>query len=551
VGVLVMSNDVSDKVADRNQLQQVTEELQAINEEAAVTNEELAATNEELTATQQTLEETIKDLEQSEQRVRAQQRRLEDFFMQAPAGITILGGPDLVFELVNPLYQQLFPARDLLHKKLLDALPELEGAPILNILQEVYQTGKTFEGRELLIPLPRTAAGPLEDRYFDFIYQARLNEERATDGILVFVIEVTDQVKTRQDIEQGYIKQSRLAAIVSNSDDTILSKTLQGIITTWNAAAERMFGYTEEEAIGQHISLIIPPSRLSEEDFIIGQVKAGNKVDHFETVRIAKNGREIPISLTVSPITDANGTIIGASKIARDISEKQKDEQRKNDFIGMVSHELKTPLTSLTALIQMTGLKLAKSDDEFLAGAMGRANAQVKKMSKMINGFLNVSRLESGKIAIDKQRFDMATLIHEVGEEIKTTYNTHEIVFAPVEPTWVDADPDKIGHVMSNLINNAVKYSPARSRIDVACQTVSGEARVSVKDRGVGISPGDAAHLFDRYYRVEDVNTRHISGFGIGLYLSAEIINRHEGKIWVESEPGSGSTFHFSLPLAE
>ncbi|MFI5158594.1 MAG: PAS domain S-box protein [Sphingobacteriales bacterium] len=685
VGVLVMSNDVSDKVKSRNLLEKFAKELQAINEESAATNEELSAINEELFATQYTLKETIEDLQLSEQRVRVQQQRLERFFMQAPAGVSILSGPEFVFELVNPLYQQLFPGRSLLNNSLLTAIPEVEGTAVWHILQDVYHTGKTFEGRELLIPLARTADGLVEDRYFDFIYQARLNEQNETDGILVFVIEVTDNVKARQEIElsrgaleqteqmlrfaieaadvgtfsldiatrqlnagprlkalfgyspeqeltfegmlaqvspefrqeveaaievaiagstpfdmvyplrdlsngaarwvhavgktnemaesgqtyfsgaltdiseqkkyeielgENVLKHARLAAIVSASDDTIVSKTLQGIITTWNAAAERMFGYTEAEVVGKHISLIIPPSRMNEEDFIIGQVKAGKKVDHFETVRVAKDGREVPISLTVSPIFDAEGTIIGASKIARDISERQKDELRKSDFIGMVSHELKTPLTSLTALIQVAKSKLAKSEDVFLASAMAKAETQVRKMSTMINGFLNISRLESGKIAIDKQPFDMAELMHEVEQEVMTTYASHEIVFAPVEPTLVNADPDKIGHVINNLINNAVKYSAAGTRINVACQTVSGEAWVSVQDRGFGISDKDAENLFDRYYRVEDPNTKHISGFGIGLYLSAEIITRHEGKIWVESELGVGSTFHFSLPLA-
>ncbi|WP_316804321.1 PAS domain S-box protein [Pedobacter nototheniae] len=684
-GVLVMSNDVTEKVESRRLLEKLAGKLQGINEELAASNEELEATNEQLFKTQHTLEQSLKELGTSEGKFRLEKQRLERFFMQAPAGICILGGEDMVFELVNPLYQQFFSGRKLLNNPILTALPEIKGEPVWDLLQNVYQTGKTFEGRELLVPLARTDGGPLEDRYFDFIYQARLDEDEHIDGILAFVIEVTSNVQTRNEIERsraelqkteqllrfaidaadigtfsynsvnnqlitsqrfktlfGYYledevsytdvmecvvlpyretvgsqievaisqgtdfqmefqikgfhndivrwiravgkidnhakpeqqffsgaitditeqkkyedqlkdnaeKNARLASIVSSTDDTILSKTLQGIITSWNPAAERMFGYSESEAIGQHISLIIPSSRLSEEDYIIGQVKAGKKIDHFETIRITKDGKEVPISLTVSPIYDDSGQVTGASKIARDISERQKDEIRKNDFIGMVSHELKTPLTSMIALIQLTKMQLSKKGDEFLAGAMIKAETQAKKMTKMINGFLNISRLESGKISIDIEQFDMASLLAELEHEVKMTHATHEIIFAPVEKTFVNADVDKIGHVINNLISNAVKYSSAGTSIYIACIQKDGYAVVSVKDEGIGIGTKHTALLFDRYYRVEEVSTKYIAGFGIGLYLSAEIIARHQGEIWVESELGTGSTFYFTLKLA-
>jgi PAS domain S-box-containing protein len=684
IGVLVMSNDVTEKVESKRLLEELASELQAINEELAASNEELEATNEQLFYTQHSLEGSLKELGLSEDKFRLEKQRLERFFMQAPAGICILGGEDMVFELINPLYQQFFPGRDLLNKPILKALPEINGEATWDLLQNVYQTGKTFEGRELLVPLARTDGGEIEERYFDFIYQARFNEDAQIDGVLAFVNEVTSNVQAREEVERnqaelqkieqllrfavdaadigafsynpitkqfiaslrfkslfGYYpddeisfadvikcvtpdyreavwlgaetaieqdldfkiesqikefhtgivkwvrivgkmdrlakpeqqffsgaitditeqknyeaqlkdhaeKNARLASIIGSTEDTILSKTLQGIITSWNPAAERMFGYSESEAVGKHISLIIPDSRLSEEDYIISQVKLGKKVDHFETVRITKDGHEVPISLTVSPLYDEQGNVMGASKIARDISERKKDELRKNDFIGMVSHELKTPLTSLIALIQLTKMQLSKKGEDFLAEAMVKAESQAKKMTKMINGFLNLSRLESGKISIDNERFDMAGLLMEMEQEVKMTYSGRQIIFAPIEETFVHADVEKIGHVINNLISNAVKYSVAGSPIHVACVKQGDDAVVSVRDTGIGISSKDTRYLFDRYYRVEDAATKYIAGFGIGLYLSAEIVARHNGKIWVESEPGVGSTFYFSLKL--
>jgi len=172
-------------------------------------------------------------------------------------------------------------------------------------------------------------------------------------------------------------------------------------------------------------------------------------------------------------------------------------------------------------------------------------------MSNMINGFLNISRLESGKILIEKSHFDIEELVREITEEQELSVTSHYISLAECAPITVYADRDKINSVISNLINNAVKYSPKDTTIQVACAVNKNEITISVKDEGMGIKPSDADKIFDRYYRVESNNTRHISGFGIGLYLSAEIIQRHGGRIWLESEPGKGSTFYFTLPLGK
>lgn len=479
--------------------------------------------------------------------------RLTNFFMQAPAGICILDGPDLKFELINPLYQQLFPGRELLGKPLLDAVPEVKGSAIWDILQSVYTTGKTFEGNELLIPLARTTDGPVEDRYFNFIYQAKTDNSRTVNGILVFVIEVTDAVILRnQDIAEKKLaeeKSAKLAAIIESSDDAIISKTLESVITSWNDSAQRIFGYTADEIIGETIYKLIPPDRQTEEPQILATLKIGNRVENFETKRLTKDGRLIDVSVTVSLLKDKEGRVIGLSKIARDITEKKLDEQRKLDFIGMVSHELKTPLTSLNALLQVSNAKLKNSEDSFLASAIQKANVQVKRMMDLINGFLNISRLESGKMPIEKQIFDMEALVREVIEELLLTSNTHFIRFIPCQPVMIMADRDKISSVISNLVSNAIKYSPKGKHIEVKCVAENRKVIVSVKDEGMGIKPHDIKLIFDRYYRIETNHTQHISGFGIGLYLSAEIIKGHKGKIWVESESGKGSTFYFSLPL--
>ena len=181
--------------------------------------------------------------------------------------------------------------------------------------------------------------------------------------------------------------------------------------------------------------------------------------------------------------------------------------------------------------------------------ALEKAIVQVKKMSTMINGFLNISRLESGKIVIEKQQFDLRNLISEILEEAELTVSGHLLVFEPGASLFIDADRDKIGSVITNLVSNAIKYSPKGKVVTVKCEIVENSALFSITDEGMGIKAKDIDRLFERYYRVSSNHTRHISGFGIGLYLSAEIIQRHNGRIWVESESGVGSTFYFSLPL--
>jgi len=249
------------------------------------------------------------------------------------------------------------------------------------------------------------------------------------------------------------------------------------------------------------------------------------------------------------PLKNDDGKIIRWFGTNTDVTEQRKDEQRKNDFIAMVSHELKTPLTSMNGYLQLLGSRTKNDEDEQSLSIINRANLQVGKMTKMINGFLDVSRFESGQININRSIFDMAELVIESEADSLASITSHTIIFAPVERTIVNADMDKIAQVIQNLINNAVKYSPAGTTIRVACETIDGNARVCVQDEGMGIKQSDIDKLFERFYRVESADMKTTSGFGIGLYVCAEIINRHQGKIWIKSDIGKGSTFYFSIPV--
>jgi signal transduction histidine kinase len=215
----------------------------------------------------------------------------------------------------------------------------------------------------------------------------------------------------------------------------------------------------------------------------------------------------------------------------------------------MVSHELKTPLTSMGGYVQILLPNAKKINDPFAINILTKANQQVKKMTTMINGFLNVSRLESGNIYMDKSSFDLADLLKEIEQETVEVQFTHRFQFEPIIKAQIYADRNKIGQVIDNLISNAVKYAPLGTTIKVSSNIIENSIQVSVKDLGAGIRSEDQPKLFDRFYRVENEQVGMVSGFGIGLYLSAEIIKLHQGKIWVESEIGKGSTFYFILPV--
>lgn len=234
-----------------------------------------------------------------------------------------------------------------------------------------------------------------------------------------------------------------------------------------------------------------------------------------------------------------------------DITVQKLEEQRKHDFITMVSHELKTPLTVLKSYVQMLTVRAKKNEDSFTAVALEKLHSQIKKMTVLVNSFLNVSRLESGRIELDNTNFLLDDLIREKVQEIALTTKNYDIYLKPCSPLPVFADREKIGQVITDLLSNASKYSSPGKQIEISCKDEGAFIRINVKDKGIGIKASDKAKIFDRFYRVENGQTQLIPGIGIGLYLCSEIIRQHQGKIGVESALGKGSTFWFTLPLSK
>lgn len=352
------------------------------------------------------------------------------------------------------------------------------------------------------------------------------------------------------EAKQAEERSARLAAIIESSYDAVISKTLDGIVTSWNDSAERIFGYTAKEMIGEPILKIFPDNRKEEEDEILSRLRKGERVEDFETQRLTKAGKLIDVSLTISPITESGGNIIGLSKIARDISEKKQEEQRKNSFIAVVSHELKTPLTSIKAYIQILLERAKLKEDKFGVDVLLRSENQAKKMIAMIHDFLSLARIEDGKIHLNIVAFELKSLIEEIIADAQILTDNHTIALTGTDRILVEGDREKIGHVLLNLIGNAIKYSPNGGTIMIGCERKEGKVCISVKDNGIGISPSDQKRLFERFYRVNNQTAAYVSGFGIGLYLVSEILRLHNSRIEVESSEGKGSTFSFNLNIA-
>ena len=354
--------------------------------------------------------------------------------------------------------------------------------------------------------------------------------------------------------------ESLLASIINSSDDAIVSKNTKGIITSWNRGAQQIFGFSEEEAVGKHISIIIPEFKHEEETEIIAKILRGEKIDHIETIRKTKDGKEINVSVTISPIRDRNNKITGASKIARDITQKKEIEKQrqlyikklqklndyKDDFMMMASHELKTPLTIIKANLQVLheSVKNGVPDISFV----NKALVNVDKLSNLISELTDVSKIQNGKLDLHITSFNLTLLLEEIIADMQNISSNHKIILNhPDKLLEIKADRERIRQVLVNMLGNAIKYSPGGEEIYMETSVKENGVIVKVKDNGIGIPAEDIDKIFTRFYRAGGIAST-FSGTGIGLYISSEIIKHHGGKMWVESQVDKGSVFYIEIP---
>ncbi|WP_316767163.1 ATP-binding protein [Pedobacter frigiditerrae] len=475
--------------------------------------------------------------------------KLNEFFLKAPAGICVWSGPELTYELINPTYQSILPGRNLLGRPILEAVPELKGAPLIKAMQDTYNQGVPWEVHELHVPISEYEGGPTVDRYFTFNFLPRFDINDKVDGVFNFVFEVTEQVIARKKIEESESHFRHLADLVPSKISNALPS---GEVTFFNQQWLDFAGMGFEELRDFGYHKMMHPDEIDEFQQKLQEAAKTKKPLVMEMRFKDTNGKYIWHLNIASPILDENEDISMWVGSTTDIQQLKEEEQRKADFISMLSHELKTPVTSIKGYIQLMQREITRDTfkPEKFVQSLDRVDRLVMQLTNLVSDMLDLSRIESARLDLKKKQEDINELVKEVVQDFTLTNPSRKIELYQDGDFFAEIDRDKIAQVVINLISNAIKYSKENSPINIAIfQKEQEKISISVADQGIGIDQKEHDKIFERFYRVEGKAENHFSGFGIGLYLAHSIVARHNGSITLDSKPGLGSTFTISIPI--
>ncbi|MGI4739018.1 MAG: PAS domain-containing protein [Janthinobacterium lividum] len=597
-GIFTFAYEVTAQVLARQQVQDLNEELAVINEELRASNEEFLSSNAELTHAQQELQQLNQELEcrvqsrtHEAEAARAaaerQQRRLEDLFMRAPSAISICEGPDWVYQLVNPGYQQLFSGRSLLGLPILQALPELVGQPVQAILQAVYDTGVPFEGQEVPVQLVRAENGPVEDNYFDLTYQARYDEHGQIDGLITYANDVTQQVLARRELAA---QQERLRELLEQAPVAI---AVYGgptyVLDVVNPSMGELLGRSPAELLGKPFAQALPelngqgihelldevrrtgqPYAVQERAAQLNRHQAG-EVGYFSFVyhplRDAQNQTAAItcVALDVTAQVLARQQVQGLNQELAAINEElqaSNEELNKtnhqltrtnvdlDNFIYTASHDLKQPIANieglLTALIYQLPLVARRS--ELIAPILAHMHDAVERFKRTIGDLTEVSKLQQANAEL-AQPLDIGEVVRAVQLDLAPVLleAQGELVVEVEGCPAVLFSEKNLRSVICNLLSNALKYrAPERPlRVRISCAQEGQQVQLRVQDNGLGLDARQQSRLFGLFQRLHT----HVEGTGIGLYMVKKMVENAGGTIAVQSQPGVGSTFTVSLAL--
>lgn len=355
-------------------------------------------------------------------------------------------------------------------------------------------------------------------------------------------------ISERKRAEQQILFHASIARSIS---DAVIATDTTFHILSWNEAAETLYGWKEEEVLGKDILDFFHIQYLTEGSREAWQAEVATKgYWKGEVIQYHRSGTPIYALVSVSAVRDEAGNVPGMVTVSRDITERKLEEQRKDEFLSMVSHELKTPVTSIKGFTQLLRRRFQQRDDEQSLQFLTRMDGQLTRLAKLINDLLDISRMQTGQMIYRQERFDLDAYAHEVVENVQATTQTHRLLIEGEPGAYIYADKDRIGQVLINLLTNAIKYSPEANRVIIRLEQGQDEVVVSVQDFGIGIAEPHQEKIFERFYQVADGEMRTFPGLGIGLYIATEIIKRHQGRIWVESRPDEGAIFSFALPVS-
>ncbi len=429
-----------------------------------------------------------------------------------------------------------------------------------------------------------TGSGPVLNRRIEFSAVHRDGHEFPVElsitpisvgdtyGFSAFIRDITER-------KRAEAANARLVAIVESSEDAIVSKDLNGVIITWNHGAERLFGYSAKEVVGRPITVLIPDGYRHEETEILARIRRGEATEHYETIRRRKDGHLLNISLTVSPLRDGQGNIIGASKIARDVSDRKRSEEAiarlaaeraqlleserearaeaerlgtaKDEFLANLSHELRTPLNAILLWVHL--LQSPKASPEEIAEGLAVVARNARVQAQLVADLLEMNRIVSGKVRLDLETVDICRIISEAVETIGPIAADKKIRLTatlPDQSVSAVADGTRVQQVIGNLLTNAIKFTPNGGSVEVSLTTPDTEmAAIEIRDTGMGIDPEFIPHLFDRFRQADVGSTRRFGGLGLGLAIVKHLVGLHGGTVSAHSAGnGQGSTFTVRIP---
>jgi signal transduction histidine kinase len=482
-------------------------------------------------------------------------KKFKNLINQAPVAIGVFSGWNMIIESVNDSLLELWGKDEtVVGLPLLEALPEIQDTDFMQLLQEVYLTGNPYYGYEVLSKLSRKKH--FKDTYFNFVYKPVIEKDGKINKILVVANDVTAQVQAKKQLEESerrfknLILEAPMATALFTGENLLIEVANETMLSLWGKKAS-VIGKPLAEALPELEGQPFLP--ILHEIFTTGETYHSNE----SKGDLVVDGKlqSFYFNFTYKPLFDIEGKVYGIINTALDVTsevhariELEESGRKKDEFLSVASHELKTPLTSLKASMQIIG-KLFNTDptSNVIPVFVHKANSSLVKILHLIDDLMHVSKIEQGQLPLNKTYFKLAELVNDCCDHVRAD-SKYELVLEGERELEVFADHARVDQVVTNLVNNAVKYAPGSNKIILLIEKTADGAKVSVRDFGIGIPLDKQQHLFDRYYRV-DASGIKFSGLGLGLYISAEIIERHGGQIGVNSEPGIGSTFWFTLPL--
>ncbi len=486
----------------------------------------------------------VTDLNIAKLAIQKSEENLRGTILQAPVAMCILRGENFIVELANDRMFELWgkSAVEVMHKPIFEGLPEAKDQGFEEILHGVYTTGKTFSADGVPITLPRN--GDIEIVYVNFVYEPYRNADGIISGILAVAVDVTAQLTASKNIEE---REQKFRLLADSMPQHIWTADVDGNLNYYNQSVYDYSGLTQQQLDEKGwIQIVHPDDREENVKVWLQAVQTGHAF-HFEHRFQRSDGAYRWQLSRAVPQRDDAGNIQMWVGTSTDIQEMKEMNQQKDDFISIASHEMKTPLATAKGYLQLLLLALNEENPtSFLY--VTKANQAVDRLHNLVKELLDASKIQNGQLHYNISTFDFNEITEETIENMKLTTKNHRLQITGSCLHLVTGDKERLQQVLINLINNAIKYSPDAHEVIIHIEEQAGKIQVSVQDFGIGIPKHHLDKIFERYYRVEE-QAAHFQGLGIGLFISGNIIHRHKGRLWAESEPGEGSTFYFTLPF--